>query len=666
VIREARHQSTKPSARRARTAPNRTPQSKTFKRRLPIGAELSASGGVHFRVWAPQSRHAAIQFATGPAGFAHPAELEMSAESGGYFSVLIPDAKPGTLYKIRLDSGAFPDPVSRFQPEGPHGPSQVVDPNSFRWTDDAWKGPSRHGQVIYELHIGTLTPQGTWRSAIAELPRLADLGITLLEVMPVAEFPGRFGWGYDGVDLFAPTQLYGSPDDFRAFINRAHELGLGVILDVVYNHVGPDGNYLKQFSPDYFTRRYANEWGEAINFDGDNSGPVREFFASNAQYWIDEFHLDGLRLDATQQIFDGSPMHILTEIGRAVRNAARGRKTFVVAENEAQHSRLVRETAHGGYGLDALWNDDFHHSARVALTGHNEAYYSDYRGTPQEFISAMKRGYLFQGQWYSWQKKRRGTPAFDLGPTHFVTFIENHDQVSNCMHGARLHQLSAPGCHRALTALLLLGPPTPMLFQGQEFASSAPFVYFADHNPELARLVSAGRRQFLEQFPSSAGPASAELFSAPESEETFRRCKLDLSEREKNSTAYALHRDLIRLRRTDPVFSQPERGSCDGAVLSPTAFALRFFSEKGGRLLLVNLGLDLALSPIPEPLLAAPEGCVWEMKFSTEEARYGGSGVAAMEFTERWRLPGHSAVLLAAATPPAGAQSQSHGTHPQD
>jgi maltooligosyltrehalose trehalohydrolase len=489
-----------------------------------------------------------------------------------------------------------------------------------------------------------------------QLPELARLGITTLEVMPVADFCGRFGWGYDGVNMFAPARLYGSPDDLRAFVNRAHEVGMGVILDVVYNHFGPDGNHIGQFSRDYFSERYKNEWGEPINFDDRNSGPVREFFLANAAYWIEEFHMDGLRLDATQQIFDSSPTHILTEIGRAVRQAGRGRATYLVNENERQHTQLVRHPDDGGYGLDALWNDDFHHTARVALTGRNEAYYTDYKGTPQEFISAIKWGYLFQGQWYKWQGQRRGTPALDLGPESFVNFIQNHDQVANSLRGHRIHQLTAPGRFKAITTLLLLAPQTPMLFMGQEFAASAPFLYFADHNPDLAKRVAQGRAEFLKQFKSLACPECEVIQNNPESEKTFRQCILDFSEREKNREIYALHRDLLKLRREHPVFAEPRKRGVDGAVLGLEAFVLRYFAGEAGdsasadnqeRLLVVNLGADLNLSPAPEPLLAPPGGFSWKTIFSTESPIYGGGGTPPIESEENWWLPGHAAVVLA-------------------
>jgi maltooligosyltrehalose trehalohydrolase len=626
------------------------PQRTSFARRFPIGAEVMPSDGVHFRVWAPRASKVAVELwnnADSPITPFHVVELNSEVE--GYFGGAISEAHTGIFYKLRLDSGSFPDPASRFQPQGPHGPSQIIDPAAFRWTDPEWRGVSREGQVVYELHIGTFTREGTWRAAMEQLPELAKLGVTIIEIMPVADFGGRFGWGYDGVNMFAPTRLYGSPDEMRAFVNRAHELGLGVILDVVYNHFGPDGNYVGKFSSDYFSAKYQNEWGEALNFDGENSRPVREFFITNAAYWIDEFHLDGLRLDATQQIYDESPAHILTEIGTAVREAARGRGTFLVSENECQNTRLVRHPKDGGCGLDALWNDDFHHAARVALTGKAEAYYSEYRGTPQELISAVKWGYLFQGQRYDWQKNRRGTPALDLHPACFVNFIQNHDQVANSLRGQRLHELTTRGRLKAMTALLLLAPQTPMLFMGQEFAASTPFLYFADHEPDLANLVREGRFKFLKQFKTIASPECEIASDDPESEETFRKSILDFSEREKHADIYALHRELLKLRREDPVFNKPKPRGIDGAVLGPEAFVLRWFAqEHGDRLLVMNLGPDLHLHPASDPLLAPTSGGAWKMIFSTEMICYGGCGAPPVEDEQgNWWLPGHAAAVLA-------------------
>ena len=615
------------------------------ERRLPIGAEPPPDGGVHFRLWAPLCREIAAEVEGLP-----PAPL--ASEPGGYFSRLVDGARPGMRYRFRADgsSEAWPDPATRFQPDGPHGPSEIIDAGTFRWTDAEWRGRNREELVIYEMHIGTFTPERTWRAAERELPKLAELGITCLELMPVSEFPGKFGWGYDGVDLFAPTRLYGRPDDFRAFVNRAHALGLAVILDVVYNHLGPDGNYLKCFSESYFTDRYKNEWGEAVNFDGPDSGPVREFVLANVRYWIEEYHLDGLRLDATQQMFDGSDDHILAAIVREARLAGGGRNTIVIGENETQQARLLRRPAHDGYGLDALWNDDFHHSAMVALTGRREAYYTDYRGRPNEFVAAAKYGFLYQGQRYVWQKKPRGTPALDLPAESFVVFLQNHDQIANSIAGSRLHQLTSPGRWRAMTAFLLLMPGTPMLFQGQEFAASSPFLYFADHKPELRRPVRRGRREFLGQFPSMATTEIGEQLADPSDDDSFRRSTLNPAEREAHATALALHRDLLALRRDDPVLSR-RPAKVDGAVLGARAWLLRFFSEEGDRLLLVNLGADQTLRPGPEPLIAPPEGKAWQIVWSSEAPEYGGVGTPPLYRRGYLRIAAESTLLLMPAAP---------------
>lgn len=621
----------------------RTSVPRSFRRRLPLGAEPGAEG-THFRVWAPLRRRVEAVLEGGPA-------FRLEPEAGGYFSGLVEEARPGTLYRFRLDGlGPFPDPASRFQPEGPHGPSMVVDPGAFAWTDAPWRGVRLQGQVLYELHVGTFTPEGTWEAAAGELPRLAELGVTLVEVMPAADFPGRFGWGYDGVDLFAPTRLYGSPDDFRRFVDRAHALGLGVLLDFVANHLGPDGCFLREFSGDYFSRR-RTEWGDAINYA---SAPVREFFTACAACWISEFHLDGLRLDATQDIHDDSTPHILAELAARARAAAGGRSIVLVAENEPQQTRLVAPPGEGGYGLDGLWNDDFHHSALVALTGRAEAYLRDYRGSPQELISAAKRGYLYQGQFYQHQGKRRGSSTFGMAPWTFVNYLENHDQVSNLLHGLRRHQTTSPGRHRAMTALLLLAPGTPLLFMGQEFSASSPFVFFADHRPELREAVRRGRRDFLAQFPSMRGPDAGEAVPDPGDPRTFARCKLDLSEGKRNAAALALHRDLLRLRRSDPVFNAQLGGErLQGAVLGPEALVLRYLGgADGDRLLVLNLGADLDLPSAPEPLLAPPDGGRWRLVWSSEAPAYGGSGAySPVDERQSWRLAGHAASVLSSRPP---------------
>ncbi len=612
------------------------------------------------RVWAPLRSSVEIElFSDNGVG---PSRSALDAEPDGYFSGTLTGVSAGQRYGFRLDGAPrlLPDPASRFQPEGPAGPSQIVDPSRYAWSDAAWTGVGSAGQVVYELHVGTFTPDGTFRAASEELPRLAGLGITLVEVMPVAEFHGRFGWGYDGVLLWAPSHLYGQPDDFRAFVDRAHALGIGVILDVVYNHFGPACNCMAEFSPEYFTDRHVCEWGAAINFDGPCAGPVRAFFTENAAYWIEEFHLDGLRFDATQALSDDSEEHILSALTRRAREAAGDRTIFLVAENEPQHAHLADPLERGGCGMDALWNDDFHHSARAAVTGRNEAYYSDHRGSPQELISAVRHGFLYQGQYASWQEQPRGAPALHLPATSFVTYLQNHDQVANSFDGARLHKLTSPGRLRAITALLLLAPSTPMLFQGQEFGSDRPFLFFADHEQGLKTSVREGRAAFLAQFASLASDAARARLADPAEVDTFERCRLDAKAESERAPAFvALHRDLLALRRDHAAFKQQRADRVDGAVLAGEAFALRFFApEASDLLLIVNLGLDLAIACAPEPLLAPPRGCRWNVLWSSESPLYGGLGVRAFDPADGW-VSGHSALVLEPV--PAG----SNGSRPR-
>ncbi len=618
-----------------------------MQRRYPIGGEIISKNETHFRVWAPKANTLDVVLEPSSERSVERTFHPLTQERDGYFSGTV-TCGVGARYRFRLNQSEnfHPDPASRFQPDGPHGSSYVVDSFAFKWTDANWRGVKLAGQVIYEFHVGTFTPEGTWRAAADKLELLKNDGITSLEMMPIADFPGHFGWGYDGVDLFAPAHLYGTPEDLRAFIDRAHALGLGVILDVVYNHFGPDGNYLGVYSDDYINRQRENEWGDSINFDGKNCGPVREFFITNGRYWIEEFHFDGFRFDATQSIHDKSQEYIVGAIGRAAREAAGKRSILLFAENELQEAKLIRTREQGGDHLDGVWNDDWHHAAVVALTGRNEAYYSDYRGCPQEFISAAKYGYLYQGQAYSWQEAPRGYPSLDLKPEAFVSFLENHDQVSNSATGDRLRLQTSPGRYRAMTALLLLGPWTPLLFQGEEFGASTPFLYFSEVGDEkLQEAVKKGRFEFLAQFPSAA---SAEVtLAVPYEIETFRRCKLDWSEREKNRAFSNLHRDLIKLRHNDSRLCQQSKGGIDGAVLRSESLALRYFDEiNDDRLLIVNFGGREELTPVPEPLLAPPADCTWEILWTSDSRRYGGPGAVDIDTDEKWVLPAESALVF--------------------
>ena len=604
------------------------------KRRLSAGVELLGDDIADVRVWAPSRR--SIHFVTDEIS------VPLEREDHGFFSGVVRGVTAGDRYWYLLDAmHRRPDPVSRYQPDGPHGPSAIVDPSRYAWSDGAWRGIDREGQVLYEMHVGTFTPEGTWLSAMARLEELARIGVTVLQMMPVADFPGRWGWGYDGVNLYAPTRLYGAPDDLRRFVDRAHTLGLGVILDVVYNHLGPDGNYLADFSPDYFTARYANDWGSALNFEGPR--PARDFFVENPAYWVEEYHFDGFRLDATHEVRDASDEHVLAEQSARARLAAGARRLYVVAENDLQHSRLARQPANGGYGLDALINDDYHHAALVALTGRRDSYYRSYAGSPQELVSCTKYGYLYQGQWYTSWERPRGESTFDLPATAFVHFLENHDQVANPSFGKRVHQLTSPGAYRALTALTLLGPATPLLFQGQEFGSSSPFLFFVDHHEGLSRDIRHGRRIFMSQF---TGADEADL-GHPDDESTFRRCVLEWSERDANATHVALHRDLLAIRRSDPGIASSARRRVDGAVLGVASFLIRY--DAGGpsdRLLIVNLGDEMDLTPFAEPLLAPPSGQWWVILWSSDAVEYGGPGVSPLVVHPAWKLPRQAAVFL--------------------
>ncbi|HTQ40362.1 MAG TPA: malto-oligosyltrehalose trehalohydrolase [Pirellulales bacterium] len=620
-------------------------------RRLPIGAECLPQGGVHFRVWAPKPRQVQLVLMPNDSPGAGAQHFPMHAEGEGYFSLACDQAKPGMLYGYRLDDfpKIFSDPASRFQPQGTVGMSQIIDPRAFAWTDQCWTGLEPSGQVLYELHVGTFTAEGTFAAAARQLPELARVGITTIEVMPVAEFSGSFGWGYDGVLMFSPTRLYGQPDDFRRFVDQAHAVGLGVILDVVYNHFGNVDNYLGMFANNFKSSSYKNEWADAINFDGPNCQPVREFFQTNAAYWIDEFHLDGFRFDATQQIFDHSKEHILAAVSRAAKKVAGGRKLYLVAENEPEDVGLLKPAAEHGWDVDAIWNDDFHHAAHVRLSGANPAYYSDFLGTVEELAAAVKRGLIYQGQRSRWQNKPRGTPTSGLPAWVFVSFLENHDQVANSPSGMRIHQLTSPGRFRAMTALWLLMPQTPLFFQGQEFGASTPFLFFADFSGNMAKAVIEGRAKFMSQFPDLASKEAQRQLPNPTDPAVFQRCKLDFRERETHRPVYDLHIDLLKLRRDDPIFRRQQSDALDTAILSPDCFAIRYFGEAGDdRLVIVNFGKKLNYFPVVEPLLAPSDHHQWNLLWNSNVPKYGGPGTVTKETENGWSIEGESAIVMQA------------------
>jgi maltooligosyltrehalose trehalohydrolase len=490
-------------------------------------------------------------------------------DEDGFFGGLVAGLGPGDLYRLRLDGeGPFPDPASRFQPRGVHGPSEVVDPSAFAWTDEGWRGVLLEKLVVYELHVGTFTPAGTFAGVAQRLPHLVDLGVTALELMPLADFPGSRNWGYDGASLFAPARCYGRPDDLRRLVDEAHRLGLGVLLDVVYNHFGPDGAYCGLFSPHYLSSVHETPWGAAMNLDGPSSGPVRDFFVENATRWIREYHMDGLRLDATHALVDDSPRHFLAELQARVRAAA-ARPVLVVAEDHRNLASMVRPEAEGGWGLDAVWADDFHHEVRRGLAGDHEGYYRDFSGKVADVAATVRDGWFFKGQHSEHFGGPRGTDPAGLPPRRFVFFLQNHDQVGNRALGERLHHQIDPAAFRAATVLLLCAPQTPLVFMGQEWAAPEPFLFFTDHEPGLGRLVTEGRRREFRGFSAFSDPARRERIPDPQTLSTFERSRLDWSRRdeEPHASSLRLHRALLRLRREEPLLRDgPGRSVCVEAV----------------------------------------------------------------------------------------------------
>ena len=612
-------------------------------RRYPIGAESQASG-VHFRVWAPDRHRIAVRLDD-------QSIHQLTAEENGYFSGLVLAASVGRRYQIQLDDQQIvPDPASRYQPDGPHGPSQIIDPNQFSWSDSDWTGRDLAELVIYEMHVGTFTSEGTWKSAANELHELARWASRASrscrspnsqEILAGDMTESIFS--HQLICMEFPTIFVRSSTPRTRSESRSYSMS--------FTTTWGRTEIISANSPRLTSQVTTRRTGELQStLTANILEAVREFFLTNAAYWIQEFHLDGLRLDATQNIYDDSPpgRHILTAIGRVTRAAAPNRKIILIAENEPQQPDLCRSVQKGGNGLDAVWNDDFHHSAMVALTGHNEAYYTDYLGNPQEFISAAKYGYLYQGQWYHWQNKRRGQSGRDLSPAAFICFLQNHDQVANSGRGWRAHRLSSLARYRTMMSLTMFMPGTPMLFQGQEFAASTPFLFFADHQPELASMVQTGRSEFLSQFPRLQDERMIAQFAPPHDPQTFLRCKLEFAERTSHASEYLLTRDLLRLRRKYFALQGASPRAFDGAVIGPRAFLLRYFRDDGQDcLLLVNFGIDLNLSIAPEPLMAPPAGMEWQIQFSSEDPQYGGQGVRSPEIKKGgWFLTADTAMVL--------------------
>ncbi len=566
------------------------------------GAEIRPEGGVRFRLWAPADRRVSLSIE--PEGRFIP----MRSAGEGWHELELDEAAAGMLYRFALPYGLkVPDPASRFQPKDAHGPSEVIDPRAYRWADLDWRGRPWHEAVLYELHVGAFTKEGTFRAAIARLDHLASLGATALEIMPIADFPGRWNWGYDGVLPYAPDSSYGRPEDFKALIEAAHQRGLMVLLDVVYNHFGPEGNYLSVYAQGFFTKRYKTPWGAAINYDGKHSKPVREFIIENALYWIKEFHLDGLRLDAVHAIFDNSPKHVLDELAERVRAEVGDRHVHLVLENEKNEARRLARGADGKpLRYTAQWNDDVHHVLRTAATGEDKGYYADYLGDTEKLGRALAEGFAFQGEVMAYRGSPRGEPSAGLPPTAFIAFIQNHDQVGNRAFGERITAITSPEAARAIGATYLLLPQIPMLFMGEEWAASQPFPFFCDFGGDLADAVRKGRRKEFAKFPEFKDAKTRERIPDPQAESTFASAKLRWDEMATEPHAGWLewYRRLIATRRAEIV---PRLAALGGhaarfEVIGDEAVVVRWRLGGGER---NSLRLTEVATPHPVPL---PQG----------------------------------------------------------
>jgi len=505
------------------------------------GANLEKDGTVSFVVWAPRCEKIELHLINHDGSRL----VEMRKDPLGYFRVRASGVRPGDRYFFRLNGTEDrPDPASRYQPEGVHGPSCVVDSAAFSWTDQAWKGIAFRDLIFYELHIGTFTPEGTFESAIRKLPYLKRLGITCVEIMPIAQFPGSRNWGYDGVGLYAAQNSYGGPEGFKKFVDACHREELAVCLDVVYNHLGPEGNYLHGYGP-YFTKKYRTPWGDALNYDDQDCEPVRQFVIENALYWVSEYHVDSLRLDAIHGIFDSSPTHILRDLNERVESLARvlGREIHVIAESDLNDSRVIRPYHEKGYGLAGQWSDDFHHAVHGCLTGERNGYYSDFSGVA-DIAKALSDGFVYDGRYSAFRQKIHGNPVKDLDPRKLVVCVQNHDQVGNRAWGDRLSTLTDVEREKIAAVLLILSPNTPLLFMGQEYGEKAPFQYFIDHgDPDLVRAVREGRTREFASFGWKEIPA-------PESEKTFFDSRLTWKDREgTHAEIWHLYQTLMTLRK---------------------------------------------------------------------------------------------------------------------
>ena len=540
-------------------------EASTVRHRMPFGAEILADGQVRFRLWAPVCEAIMLNLDS----VVEP--LRLTASPDGWHELVTSEARVGSRYSFGLPSGLkVPDPASRYQPDDVHGPSEVIDPSAYRWSDAGWKPRHWTETVLYELHVGTFTPEGTFEAAIGKLDHLVALGVTMIELMPIADFPGRCDWGYDGAYLFAPDASYGTPDDLRRLVDAAHSHGLAVLLDVVYNHFGPEGNYLSTYAPQFFTDRHKTPWGDAVNYDGPGSKVVRDFIVHNALYWLEEFHIDGLRLDAIHAIIDTSETPLVIELAERVRALDLSRTVPILVENEDNEAADLARVGGSPKRYTAQWNDDVHHVLHTAATGEGTGYYAEYLGDTDKLGRALAEGFAFQGELMAFRGSPRGEPSGSLPPDAFVSFVQNHDQIGNRAFGDRLVSVASADAVRAVTAALLLLPQIPMLFMGEEWGTAKPFPFFCDFSGELGEAVRQGRREEFKHDPAlRAGEGRAEI-PDPQADATFRSAKLDWSEidRSPHRATLAWYRHILAVRKDHiaPLIAKIKHGGTSVAV----------------------------------------------------------------------------------------------------
>ncbi len=588
-----------------------------------LGATVSLQG-VTYHLWAPTTQHVIARVYSRVGNSVRSVPLERDAE--GYHTGVDVLGQSGDRYMYLLDDrGPFPDPASRAQHTTPHSPCIVVDPKAYTWKDTDWKPIPFRDMVLYELHIGTFG--GTYRGCIEHLNMLRDLGVNALEIMPVSDFPGSHNWGYDGVLIYAPARCYGTPDDFRALIDAAHNRGLAVILDVVYNHLGPDGNHLERFSPDYFHPTHGTPWGKGFQF---RLPAVRRFFVENLLYWMEDFHIDGFRLDATQEITDESSPHVLAEMSTLVKS----RGGCIIAEDMRNEAQMISPISEGGQGFDAVWTEDFHHAIRVGQTGEDSLYYADFNGSRDELVSNLTHGWHYRGEFSKFWKRHRGNEGMHLPPQAFIYYLSNHDQTGNRPLGDRLHDVVSPAAYRAMSLFFCLLPYTPMLFMGQEWAASTPFMYFTDHEPDLGRAVTEGR---LREFAYLQGNIP---IPDPQDPKIFECSRLDWTECLKpgHVEIWNLYRACLQLRHKEPAFRPHSRNDWEVVTMGPESMAIRYHPLEEREFILIYHRKGTAEESIPF------EGD-WKILLSSEDASFGGAGTPKLN-SERLTFSAPTALVV--------------------